>query len=716
MNRLKLSFVLLTLVIAGTSAQAQISSGGVNVRMRSGNIETLQPGVPIERTIVPNQIDWFQIEVGENKYVQLVAEQRGIDVVVRVTSPTGKVLAEVDSPNGDDGPENVSFVAGAAGTYQIAVTPLNQDGGAGSGKYEIKVLEIRDATEDELKTDQNQVVVKERGLNLLNDIEQAVPSLHSPGTRIRTQLKLGQMLWETDEKRATKNFTDAMTGFKEYLENSDLGGRNNQLDFMRTLRNEILQVLMGRDPELALNFLKSTRTYATPDGNQQLGRENEEAMMEISIANIMANKDPKRALQVAEAMLKKGFPGDLIGTASNLLRTSPELGAKLASEISAKLLAEKLVTNSEATNLASNLLQISRSSIGPPSPGIAKMLSESDYRALFQKLLSESLAYKPTRTNGYSQERNAVWNALNTIKSFGTEADGIVPGSSAAVDKKLNELNVGVDPQYAQVQQFQNKMANASLDESLETVAQSPKEIQEQLYQQLAERTAMNGDLTRAKQIVNEHISEPYQRRDLINNLEQNQMYRAIQTGKVDDALRLISTRRSPRERANLLMQIAGRIGPGQKRAVALKLLEQARSLLSPSEQAEDQDQMNALFELSRAFARYDQARAFAIIDPLVDQFNGISSAAKTMDGFGQDYFQEGELNLQNGNNVAGIAHQLSNSLASLAIVDFDHAKATADKLQLPEVRLYVYLEIAQQTIQQARVDPSLFTQRRIRE
>jgi hypothetical protein len=714
MNRLKLVFVM-TLVIAGTSVQAQIVSLP-NVRGQSRPV-TLQLGVPLERTIGPRQIDLFYIELGENKYVQLVAEQRGVDVVVQVSSPAGKVLAEVDSPNGGDGPENVSFVAGAAGTYRIAVTPLDQDGVAAPGKYEIKIVEIRDATEDELKTDKNQEVVKARGLSLLDDIEQAITSLHSPSTRLRAQLKLAQMLWETDERRAVKNFADAISTFKEYLENSELRNRGNQLDVMRQLRNEILQAVMSRDPEMALTLLKSTRTYVTPDGPQQLGRDNEEAMMEISIANLMSSKDPKRALQIAETMLKKGYPGDLIGTVSNLNRTSPELGAKLASEINTKLLAEKLVTNYEAANLAASMLQVSRSSIAPPGPGIpGKILSESDYRALFQKLLSEALSYKALRMNGYTQERNAVWNALNAIKSLGAEADGVVPGSLAAVEKKLAELNSSVDPQYAQVQQFQNTVASGPLDAALEAVGQAPKEVREQLYQQLAERTAMNGDLARAKQIINDNVRDPYQRSNLINNLEEHAMYRAIQTGKIDDALRLISTRRTPRDRAALISQIANRIGPGQKRAVALKLLEQARSLLSPSEQAEDQEQMNALFELSRAFARYDQKRAFNIIEPLIDQFNSISAAARTMDGFGQEYFEDGELNLQNGNNVAGIANQLSSSLANLAVIDFDHAKATTDRLELPEVRVFVYLEIAQQTIQQLKTNATLFTQRRVLE
>ena len=55
-------------------------------------------------------------------------------------------------------------------------------------------------------------------------------------------------------------------------------------------------------------------------------------------------------------------------------------------------------------------------------------------------------------------------------------------------------------------------------------------------------------------------------------------------------------------------------------------------------------------------------------------------------------------------------------ALAALALIDFDHAKTTTDRLQLPEARLYFYLQIAEHTIQQTKVNSSLFLQDRILE
>jgi hypothetical protein len=111
---------------------------------------TLQLGTPIERTLKTGQSQEFTLNLKENTYVQLVVEQRGVDVTVKVFTPSGKVIGDFDSPNGNDGPEHVSFVGVAAGAYMIIVSPLNSLDTA-AGKFEIKLLEMRDANEQEIK-------------------------------------------------------------------------------------------------------------------------------------------------------------------------------------------------------------------------------------------------------------------------------------------------------------------------------------------------------------------------------------------------------------------------------------------------------------------------------------------------------------------------------------------------------------------------------------
>jgi len=156
---------------------------------------------------------------------------------------------------------------------------------------------------------------------------------------------------------------------------------------------------------------------------------------------------------------------------------------------------------------------------------------------------------------------------------------------------------------------------------------------------------------------------------------------------------------RTPSERAEQLIQLAGQIGSTRQRATALAFLEQARGLLPPSAQAEDQTQMEALLEIARAFSPYDSKRSFEIIDPLVDQFNDLCTAAYTLKGFGSEFSDDDEFDIESEGPLAQVAGQLSDVLGSMAMVNFDRAKATSDKLRLPEVRLHVHLQIAEQTI-----------------
>ena len=254
-------------------------------------------------------------------------------------------------------------------------------------------------------------------------------------------------------------------------------------------------------------------------------------------------------------------------------------------------------------------------------------------------------------------------------------------------------------PQATASNPYQYAIANSAVDAAVETIEKAPAEQREQLYLQLVGRESNNGDTARARQLANLHITNGYQRRNALTNIDQQEIFRAMSKGKVEDALRIISQFRTPRERATQLAQIANQIGPGQKRANAINLLEQARALLGASLQAQDQEQMNALFEIARAFTRYDSKRSFEIVEPLIDQINDLCTAARTMEGFGLEAYDDEELNLQNGSGVAQMVKRMSNSLGTLAVTNFERAKADADRLRLPEVRLNAYLDIAQQTI-----------------
>jgi hypothetical protein len=686
MGRLRALLLLPLLICASLTARAQTP---------------LQMSTPIDRTLGPGQTHEFTVTLEENNWIQFVVEQQGIDVLVKVSSPEGKAVGEFDSPNGTDGPEDISFVAKAAGMYHIWVSPLDP-AGTTSGRFQIKILEVRPATDQEIKANQSYEIVKAKGVALLLELEETITEIHSPFTRINAQMLAAQLLSEPEPKRAAKYLTDAANGVKELIASIDASDPDypQQYALISQLRFEMMRLLALHDPEAALSFLYSTVPPPNPYSNKR-EQVSQEAMMELSIANQIVENDPKRALQIARKNLKTGLSSNLMGTLSILSRKDPDLATDLANEIADKLLDEKLLKNNEAVNVATGLLlngmrperQAWASNYRPPKGGA--LLTDTHYRDLLQKALTEALSYSPPSPQVYNSERDAAGNLIRGLLRLGPELDTVTAGGSAALNKKWTEIYPQQTPGPTQ---YQSAIANSPVDSALETIAKAPQDQREQLYLQLVNREASSGDTGRARQLI-KLVPTPGQQRNALKNIDQQEIYRALAKGKVDEALRIISTFATPRERAAQLAQIVSQIGPGQKRANAINLLEQARAMLGTSLQAPDQDHMNALFEIARAFARYDSKRSFEIVDPLIDQINDICTAARTMEGFGAENFSDEELNLQNGGNVAQEVLRLSQVLGTLAVTNFERAKAGADRLRLPEVRLKAYLEIAQQSI-----------------
>ena len=68
----------------------------------------------VERALSGGEAHSYRITLGTGQYLRVVVEQKGIDVAVTLFAPNGQKLAEVDSPNGTQGPEPVAWIAQAA--------------------------------------------------------------------------------------------------------------------------------------------------------------------------------------------------------------------------------------------------------------------------------------------------------------------------------------------------------------------------------------------------------------------------------------------------------------------------------------------------------------------------------------------------------------------------------------------------------------------------
>ncbi len=109
------------------------------------NSQLLEVGKPIERKLSVGESHSYQLTVTTGQYARVVVEQKGIDVVVSVFGPDGKLITAVDNPNGSRGAETVHITAEATGIYRLEVKSFNNL--ARPGLYEAKLVELRPATQ-----------------------------------------------------------------------------------------------------------------------------------------------------------------------------------------------------------------------------------------------------------------------------------------------------------------------------------------------------------------------------------------------------------------------------------------------------------------------------------------------------------------------------------------------------------------------------------------
>ncbi|KAF0192897.1 MAG: peptidase domain-containing protein, partial [bacterium] len=105
-------------------------------------------GKAIEQELVGDGAHSYTLKLEANQYLNLVVEQKGIDIVATIFNPAGEKVYEVDSPNGTEGPEPIYLITQSSGNYRLEVRSLEK--GAKAGKYEAKLVELRASTSNDI--------------------------------------------------------------------------------------------------------------------------------------------------------------------------------------------------------------------------------------------------------------------------------------------------------------------------------------------------------------------------------------------------------------------------------------------------------------------------------------------------------------------------------------------------------------------------------------
>ena len=537
-------------------------------------------------------------------------------------------------------------------------------------------------------------VIEKKALDLLDSLTDQVLNLHAPANRMRAEIAVGDLLWSRDEKRARTLFTAALAQLTARIADLDYGDQDVYAEITRVSqsRQELVMRIAGHDPDLAIAALKQTRL---PDNNAR-GRSTwtfqNEANLEVTLANVIAPKDPVAALKLARSSLSRGISWNVIAFLNPLYQKDASVAQSFYQEIVAKIKDENIGRSPDLANNAWNLLN----SFQPPQA------DEDTYRDLLNSTLGYVLTANRETQTGMTMAQNFYYQ-LERIKPL---VEKYAPARAAELRDWSRGVERTLDPQVKMYQDLRKVSENGTVDDMLALAARYPPEFQNLLYQNAAWKALNNGDAAKAKEII-EMVPDPVQRRQMLEQLE-NQAANALEgNNKIVEARRLADKAKTIDRKIEILIRTAGELAASGDKKGSLDLLNEAKALVASTPQSAAQ--MNAQLRLAQAFIKADPDQSFALLQPLVMKVNELVSAAVLLDGIDFQYLKDGEWQMPGTGNLGGLVHSLDQAFATLAQTDFDRARTLADQIERPEMRVLMEIDLAQTALGVKPMNPGPF-------
>jgi hypothetical protein len=557
---------------------------------------------------------------------------------------------------------------------------------------------------DEAQKAQSERVTK--ALQLLDQVIAEADTLKLAENRLRIQTSAAALLWTRNEPRARALFKTATNGLVELINTLDVRDPQylTQRQAPAQLRQEMLQQIAAHDAQLALEFVRATRMPPQSQEGFNSGQPDQELQLELELANQIAFQNPKLALEIAEAGLRRGVTYQMTSIIAQLQNKDRDAAASLTGKVVKRLIEQNLLRNNETAGVAINLLNMLRQMQSPNDAGSQpneNSATSAEMLAAYRELLEAALnaALNPSSGSEASDtERNAAQNLLMGLQQLVPQIEKDAPARAPELQRRIANLQKTLNSQGNIWAKYQQIIQRESVDVALAAIEKAPPENRNNLYQQLAWKAFSAGEIERARQIVNEHVTNPVEQQQMLQNMDQQIAQRMAGEGKIEEAHQLLSRIRSKEERVSMLVQLAATALGKDNQKVARQLLEEASGLVSG--RAENYSQMQAQLAVAGGFGAIDPARSFQLLDNLASQLNELASAAEVLNNFEQQYFREGELLWQN-TSLGNMTMQHINTLASLAQKDFAQSNALAGKFQHPEARLMARLQIAQEILTQ---------------
>ncbi|HEX5707599.1 MAG TPA: hypothetical protein VFX96_09910, partial [Pyrinomonadaceae bacterium] len=505
-----------------------------------------------------------------------------------------------------------------------------------------------------------------------------------------------------DEKRARALFAEVMEQITQAAARPERGDSRRRAAYWSAteMRQEVLQRVARRDPQLALDLLRGSR-LPPPKAEAEGARPfDADLMLEQRLAARVAANDPARAARMAEESLAKGVTHEVIPAIRQIHARDAAAASALAKKVVERLKTEDFTANPLAPHVADMLLAMhahpqtiifdAGDEDGTPPPPASKTrfaLDAQTFRDLLDIVVSHSL------------KAPARGGAPMSLGPLMPEIEKLWPQRAAALRARLAEYERNLDPEARRWAEYGPVLERESPEGLVEAAARAPREMRNTFYARAAFKSLEGGDAERARRILSENVSDSSERAQLLAIVERSALVSLLDAGKFAEARQAVARLRTKEERAVALAHLALIAAAKGERELGAQLLEEARALAGT--RVGNAEQLNVHLQLARAYALVEPERGFEIVEGVIDRANEMIGALDTLDGFlgGPELFRDGELLMGRNTglpSIDAVLHQYGNQLAALARADFDRMRSAAARFHRPEVRIVARLLIAQ--------------------
>jgi len=590
--------------------------------------------------------------------------------------------------------------------------------------------------------------LEKKAMALLEQVITDSQGLKLPENKIRMQVVVGDMLWDKSPARARTLLTDAGAMLGQLMLTADRTDRDDMMT-VNQLRQDLVLTAGRHDADLGYQLLHSTQPQPqVPAANAGPGRNRQFVFdqgnnLEQALLSTVAATDPKYAYQKAvESLDKNEFPNSLARILTQLQSKDAELFKKLSDKTLNRLASDSLLASSQASNVAISLLvpgpvptststastdssassatttttATSPPAAPSPNPNARQpVLSESAYHDLLDSAITAAMSVTsagPLNQRGgggaarvmrgpQQQQQNPPDDAqirqnnartlLFSLQGMLPLIDQYLPDRSQSVRQKLADL--GINNTNQQGNPMRAMMQGGASSDSLVTAASTaPPQMQSRLYQTAAQRAIDEGNIDKAVDIATNHLDENG-RNAIMQAVDFKKLTLTASTDKLSEIKQKLAALPSDSDRIKYLIDLAAATKKDNQK-LALRFMDDARNLVS--RRATNFDDFGNQLKVADAYSSLDIKKSFEILDAGIAQLNELLQAATVLNGFEVDIFKDGELSLKANDDLVGMLARFGGELATLAKIDFEGARGTADKFQLAEPRMNARLMIVQ--------------------